>query len=109
MQNPLSRFLRAVAVTLLALIGATMAFIFMASTALALGLLYIVARVRGKPFGVRAYWQQRLGGRPGGAPFTADSPFTGRGGASPFSTGPRPARFPASRGDVTDVEAREVH
>jgi len=109
MQNPLSRFLRAVALTLLALIGATMAFIFMASTALALGLLYIIARVRGKPFGVRAYWQQRQAGRSSGAPFTADGPFPGQADASPFSNGARPARFPASRGDVTDVEVREVH
>lgn len=83
MNNALSRFVRALALTLLALIGATMALVFMVSTAIAVGILYVVAKMRGKPFGVRAYWHQRQAGRATGAP------------------------FPAPR-DVIDVEVREV-
>lgn len=36
-----------------------MAFVFMISTAIAIGVLYIVARIKGRPFGVRAYWEER--------------------------------------------------
>jgi hypothetical protein len=86
MNNAIPRFLRALALTVLALIGATMALVFMASTAIAVGILYVVATMRGKPFGVRSYWQQRQSGRPAGGP-------------SPF---------PPGRPDVIDVEAREV-
>jgi hypothetical protein len=86
MNNALTRLVRTVAFTVLALIGGAMALIFMASTAIAVGILYVVARVRGRPFGVRAYWHQRNATR-------------GAGPAGPFQ-GVRP--------DVIDVEAREV-
>lgn len=36
-----------------------MAFVLMFSTAIAIGVLYIVARIKGRPFGVRAYWDER--------------------------------------------------
>lgn len=85
MDNAFTRFVRALAFTVLALIGGVMALIFMASTAIAVGILYVVARVRGRPFGVKAYWHQRS---------------AARGAAS----GP----FPGVRPDVIDVEAREV-
>ncbi|AUL46041.1 hypothetical protein BBB39_02720 [Bordetella trematum] len=92
MTDALIRFLRAIPIILLGLIGMFMALIFMASTAIALGILYVVAKVRGKPFGVRAYWSQRQAARPG--PFRAADPA---------------ASFPqAGRGDVIDVEAREI-
>jgi hypothetical protein len=85
MNTAISRFLRALALTVLALVGTAMALVFMASTAVAVGILYVVAKMRGKPFGVRAYWQQRQSARPaGGSP------------------------FPPGRADVIDVEAREV-
>lgn len=90
MTHSLIRFFRAVLFAALALIGMTMALVFMLSTAIAVAILYVVAKVRGKPFGVRAYWsQQRQGTRPG--PFPS---------AAPFATQPR--------GDVIDVEAREI-
>lgn len=92
MNDIFTRFLRAVAFALLGLVGMAMALIFMASTAIAVSILYVVAKVRGKPFGVRSYWSQRQAARPGAAPF-------GRAGA-PFAA--RPA------GDVIDVEAREI-
>ena len=55
-----------------------------------MAILYVVAKVRGKPFGVRAYWSQRQGARP--------NPF--QSAAAPFAQ--------ARGGDVIDVEAREV-
>lgn len=89
MTNIISRFLRAVFFAVLALIGMAMALVFMLSTAIAVAILYVVARVRGKPFGVRAYWSHRQATRPG-----------------PFQ--PSPAPFAQPRGDVIDVEAREI-
>ncbi|GAB1576056.1 hypothetical protein [Bordetella petrii] len=89
MIDTISRLLRAVAFAVLALAGMLMALVFMISTAIAVGILYIVAKVRGKPFGVRAYWSQRQTSRPG-----------------PFGSGAAP--FTPPRGDVIDVEAREV-
>ncbi|SEJ79815.1 MULTISPECIES: hypothetical protein [unclassified Achromobacter] len=90
MTNTLIRFFRAVLFAALALIGMAMALVFMLSTAVAVAILYVVAKVRGKPFGVRAYWSQRQGARPG--------PF--QSATAPFATQPR--------GDVIDVEAREI-
>ena len=73
MTNPLIRFLRAVLFAALALIGMAMALVFMLSTAIAVAILYS-GQVRGKPFGVRAYWSQRQGARPN--PFqSAAAPF----------------------------------
>lgn len=89
MVNTLFRFFSAALFALLGLIGMMMALVFMASTAIAVGVLYLVAKVRGKPFGVRTYWSQRQAARPG--PFQAAS-----------------APFGQPRGDVIDVEAREV-
>jgi hypothetical protein len=62
-----------------------MALVFMVSTAIAVGILYVIAKVRGRPFGVKAYWHQRNATR--GTP-----------------AGP----FPGVRPDVIDVEVREV-
>lgn len=90
MTNPLIRFLRAVLFAALALIGMAIALVFMLSTAIAVAILYVVAKVRGKPFGVRDYWSQRQGARP--------NPF--QSAAAPFAQ--------ARGGDVIDVEAREV-
>ncbi len=73
---------------ILGLLGMAMAFLFMASSAIAIAVLYVVARIRGRPFGVRAYWAQRQASR--------GSYFYGNGHnrhADP---------------DVIDVEAREI-
>jgi len=94
MIDTISRFLRAVAFAVLALFGMAMALAFMISTAIAIGILYIVAKVRGKPFGVRAYWSQRQNARPGS--------FRPAGAASSSA-------FTPPRGEVIDVEAREIH
>jgi hypothetical protein len=60
-----------------------MAFIFMISTAIAIGVLYIVARIKGRPFGVKAYWDQRRT--------------------------PAPGKNTFKNKDVVDVEMREIH
>ena len=57
--NTLTQILRGVLFFILAMCGMAMAFVFMVSTAIAIGVLYIVARIKGRPFGVRAYWDQR--------------------------------------------------
>ncbi|MFD4122022.1 hypothetical protein ACFWQD_12040 [Alcaligenes faecalis] len=83
--NTFNQIIRTALFVLLTIFGAIMAFIFMVSTAIAIGILYIVARISGRPFGVKAYWDQRR--RPAAA--------------NKQSTAPR------SR-DVTDIEMREI-
>ena len=80
--NTFNQILRGALFFVLALFGAAMAFIFMVSTVLAVGILYVVARIKGRPFGVRAYWDQRQ------KPATAGSTF--------------------NKKDVVDVEMREI-
>ena len=92
----LTRFLRTVILAMLALVGMGMALLFMVSTAIAVGVLYIVAKLRGKPFGARAYWSQRRATQSqsqGTSPFQGGNPFT---------------RSQVGRREVVDVEAREV-
>lgn len=57
--NTFTQILRGVLFLILAICGMAMAFVFMVSTAIAIGVLYIVARIKGRPFGVRAYWDER--------------------------------------------------
>jgi hypothetical protein len=99
MTDSIPRFVRGIFFALLALIGLAMALVFMVSTAIAIGIMYLIAKIRGKPFGVRAYWAQRQAARSG--PFGQAASFEpGNNGAS--------RRPHAVRGDVIDVEAREV-
>ncbi|MCH1879158.1 hypothetical protein MJ863_06105 [Alcaligenes ammonioxydans] len=83
--NTFNQIIRTALFVLLTIFGAIMAFIFMVSTAIAIGILYIVARISGRPFGVKAYWDQRR--RP--------------------ATASRQSSSPRSR-DVTDIEMREL-
>ena len=81
--NTLNQILRSLLIVTLTVVGVIMATIFMVSTALAVGILYVVARIKGRPFGVRAYWEERQ------------------------RAAPRPAaRF--NKKDVVDVELREI-
>ena len=82
--NTLNQILRGLLIVTLTVVGVIMATIFMVSTAIAVGILYVVARVKGRPFGVRAYWEARQR-------------------AAPKPT----ARF--NKKDVVDVELREIH
>lgn len=77
-----NQIIRALLFLVLAIFGMAMAVVFMISTAIAVGILYVIARVKGRPFGVKAYWDQRR--RPG------------------------PARNVFNNKDVTDVELREI-
>lgn len=90
----ISRLLRTIVLAAVALVGMGMALIFMLSTAIAVGVFYVVARLRGRPFGVRAYWQQRQAARPGPGPFAQAATAGG------FRT-----RRPV---DIIDVESRDV-
>jgi len=82
----IGRILRGVAFAILALLGMMMALAFMFSTAIAVGVFYIIARLRGKPFGIRTYWNQR-------------------GQAYHFGT--RSAKPKVA--DIIDVQVRDVH
>lgn len=81
--NTFNQIIRGVLFFVLAIFGMVMAFVFMVSTAIAVAILYVVARIKGRPFGVRAYWDQRR---------------------QPDTT--RSSSFRAK--DVTDVEMREI-
>jgi len=88
--NLIQQILRAALFLVLAFFGLVMAFVFMISTALAIGVLYIVARLKGRPFGVKAYWAERR--RPN----------------MPSGAWSRGAGQPARERDVTDIEMREI-
>ncbi len=83
--NTFNQIIRTALFVLLTIFGAIMAFIFMVSTAIAIGILYIVARISGRPFGVKAYWDQRR--RPAAPAMRPDAPRAQ---------------------DVTDIEMREI-
>ena len=83
----LNQIFRLILLLVLGIFGMAMALVFMVSTAIAVGVLYIVARIKGRPFGVRAYWAQRRAGVAQGNTYTN----------------------PRYRDkDVIDVEAREI-
>ena len=80
--NTFNQIIRGILFFVLAIFSIIAAAIFMVSTAIAVAILYVVARIKGRPFGVRAYWQERR------------QPYQGR---QAFRTK-----------DVTDVEVREI-
>lgn len=80
--NTFNQILRGILFLVLAVFGMAMAFIFMISTAIAVAILYVVARIKGRPFGVKAYWEQRR------KPDAAKNVFKNK--------------------DVTDIEMREI-
>jgi len=57
--DTLKQILRGALFFILAICGMTMAFVFMISSAFAVAVLYVVARLKGRPFGAKAYWHQR--------------------------------------------------
>ena len=80
--NTFNQIIRGILFLVLAIFGMIAAAIFMVSTAIAIAILYVVARIKGRPFGVRAYWEERR------QPYQARQAF-------------RPK-------DVTDIEMREI-
>ena len=81
--NTFNQIIRVLLFFALAIFGMAMALVFMVSTAIAIGVLYVVARIKGRPFGVKAYWEERRNTKP-----AAKSAFPNK--------------------DVTDVEMREI-
>ena len=80
--NTFNQIIRGILFFVLALFGMAMAVIFMISTAIAVAILYVVARIKGRPFGVKAYWEERRR--------------------------PSPAKNVFKNKDITDVEMREI-
>ncbi len=80
--NTFNQIIRGILFFVLAIFSIIAAAIFMVSTAIAVAILYVVARIKGRPFGVRAYWEERR------------QPYQGR------------QTFRSK--DVTDVEVREI-
>ena len=78
---------------MLTVIGMIMAVIFMASTALAIAILYIVARISGRPFGIRSYWQNRRRPNP----------------AQAFQEHQQNKARPPKPQNVSDIEMRELN
>jgi len=84
----IQRLLRLVAFVFFALIGLVMAFVFIASTMVAVAILVVVARLRGKTFSAKEYWQARSARR---KPILKSGSFSTKGNT-----------------DVTDVKARDI-
>ena len=71
-----------------------MAVVFMISTAVAIAILYVVARISGRPFAIKSYWNQRRRAR-------TRPNFTSK----PSGQTTTPAR---KAQNVTDIEMREI-
>ena len=92
--NTFTQILRGLLVFILAMVGMAMAFVFMVSTAIAIGILYIVAKISGRPFGARAYWEARQ--------------RSAAAKANPFQPGAKTSTPRFSKQDIVDVEMREI-
>jgi hypothetical protein len=86
----LSRLLRFMALGLVALIGLGMALIFTFSTIIAVAILFLVARLRGRTFSVQDYWTNRQAQR---------KPIFPKGSSGISGQ---------SKENITDVEARDI-
>lgn len=84
----LNQIFRLILLLIVGIVGMAMALVFMVSTAIAVGVLYIVARIKGRPFGVRAYWAERRAGSYSQRSFATNHRYHDK--------------------DVIDVEAREI-
>ena len=84
----LQRLLRLVAFVFVALLGMFMAVVFVASTIVAVAILVVVARLRGKTYSAKDYWMARSARR---KPILKTGPFSTKNSA-----------------DVTDVKARDI-
>lgn len=94
MIDSIGRLLRFVALGLVALIGLGMALIFTFSTIIAVAILFLVARLRGRKFSIQEYWTNRQAQR---------KPIFPKG-----NTGGGAGMSSQSKDNVTDVEARDV-
>ena len=92
--NTFNQILRSILFFVLTLVGMLMAVVFMVSTAIVIAILYIVARISGRPFAIKSYWDQRRRSR-------TRPNFTRKETASPTPTH-------RSTQNVTDIEMREI-
>lgn len=93
--NLLKQAIRTLLFLILAFFGLIMAMVFMASTILAICILYVVARLKGKPFGVKAYWQERRRAN------SAQASKWSKYGDSKYGNN--------KQQEVVDIEMREIH
>lgn len=99
MTDTLSSIIRSVLMAFIALIGMAMAAIFLVSTAVAVGVLYLIAKLRGKPFMAQTLWsrsQNRWGFSSAGTASAAKS--------SPASNNASPFAQRLRKADISDVE-----
>jgi len=101
MTDMIQTLFRTVLLAALAIAGFTLAIIVMLGTALVIGFLYLRAKITGKPFLGRAIWANRASAARWGFPRQPGAAGTGE---QPVGTS-RPA---AGRGDIIDVEVREI-
>lgn len=92
--NTFNQILRSILFFALTLVGMLMAVVFMVSTAIAIAILYIVARISGRPFAIKSYWDQRKRNR--------NKPNFTRKATDTPNTPSRPTQ------NVTDIEMREI-
>lgn len=92
--NTFNQILRSLLFFVLTLVGMLMAVVFMISTAIAVAILYVVARISGRPFAIKSYWEQRRRRR--------NPNFTSARNSTSPSRENRPNQ------DVTDIEMREI-
>ena len=71
-----------------------MAVVFMVSTAIAMAILYIVAKISGRPFAIKSYWDQRRRNR-------VHPNFTKKTASADTASKRHPK-------NVTDIEMREI-
>jgi len=89
-----TQILRTILFATLTILGMVMALVFMITTIIAMGILYIVTRLSGRPFSARTYWSERRRHRA----YQGFKPNYSR----------RPASAKRTNDDVTDIEMREI-
>lgn len=92
--NTLNQILRSALFFVLTIVGMLMAVVFMVSTAIAIAILYVVARISGRPFAIKSYWDQRRRSK-------TRPDFSHKGPSQPTSSS-------RNTQNVTDVEMREI-
>ncbi|AFK63862.1 hypothetical protein TKWG_20640 [Advenella kashmirensis WT001] len=94
MNDFLDRFFKALLFGVITIAGLVMAAVFLVSAAIAVGLFYVIAKVRGKPFVAREYWKT--------------TSTRARQTHTEFSEKfKKPGNF-SRKPDITDVEIREI-
>lgn len=102
MTDMIQTIFRTALLVALAIAGFTLAIIVMLGTALVIGFLYLRAKITGKPFLGQTMWARRPTAARWGFPRQPGA--TGPDVDQPVGT----TRAPSGRGDIIDVEVREI-